>query len=37
MELLRPVTQLLLDHSIDIDSKPGLDVESPSLDLGIDL
>ena len=36
MELLDPVTQLLVEHGIDIDSKSGLDVESAGLELGVD-
>jgi conjugative relaxase-like TrwC/TraI family protein len=35
-ELLGPVTQLLVDHGIDIDTKPGLDIESGGMLLGID-
>jgi len=35
-ELLGPVTQLLVDHGIDIDSRPGLDIESAGMELGID-
>jgi hypothetical protein len=37
MELLGPVTQLLVDHGIDIDSGRGIDVESAGVELGIDL
>jgi conjugative relaxase-like TrwC/TraI family protein len=37
MELLGPVTQLLLDQGIDIDSKRELDVEPAGLELDIDL
>ena len=33
MELLSPVTQLLLDHGMDIHSKPGLVVEPAGLEL----
>jgi AAA domain len=37
MELLRPVTQLLLDHGADLDSKPGLDVDPAYLELDLGL
>jgi hypothetical protein len=37
MEVLSPITQLLVDHGIDIDNKRGLEVEPAGLELGIDL
>jgi conjugative relaxase-like TrwC/TraI family protein len=37
MELLGPVTQLLVDQGIEIDSGRGIDVESAGVELGIDL
>jgi conjugative relaxase-like TrwC/TraI family protein len=36
MELLVPVTQLLVDHGIDIAPKPALDIGPAGLELGID-
>jgi hypothetical protein len=37
MELLGPITQLLVDQGIDIDSKPALDIEPAGSGLDIDL
>jgi hypothetical protein len=37
MQLLGPVTQLLVDHDIDVENRPGLDMESTGPELGIDL